>query len=223
MIRYEFYYFPGKYLGYDDFSHLVSEMRRVASYEGISIDTPVREYLKEKIVVIARKKGSAVAYRMAEFIRVPKSLDVLFVHSIVSTPAVFKGEYNYIMLSTLVNNLVVRFRILGNTYVCCVNDSFYDIHKFENDFIDVFPSIVQDNQPRSVYVSVFEYIISNRRDVLGIYNSSEIDRCTYFINNERIIQIGKTNFIKCISNLIKGKSVKKSRAILTPDNNVRIA
>ncbi|MCX7957637.1 MAG: hypothetical protein N3B13_01140 [Deltaproteobacteria bacterium] len=224
MYKFEFYYLPGKYLNYSDFGKFVSEIRTIASYEGISVETPAREFFNNKSVVIARKNGRAVSYRKAELIYVPRSIPILFVYDSVSTPAVFKKDISYDMLYFLVSNLVLRFRMFENTYVCCINDNFFDTQRFESDFLNVFPSITLSGGTNPSYINVLEYLISNRMEIFGILDPTEIDRHTYFINNERLIQIGKTNTIKCISNWFRGRPYRKSgRQILTPDNKANAA
>ncbi len=219
MYSYQFYYCPGKYLNYSEFSVLVSQMKKICSYEGMGIPGQARDFMKDKIIVTAFKNDRSVAFRLAEFIKIPYKNLVLYIHQTISVPSVFKSDINYNMLLSVVNNLVLRFRFLENTYVCCTNDNFFDAQRFENDFYDVFPSIVNQNLNLSSNRNIIEYLISVRQDLLGISDSSEVDRDTYFINNSHIIQIGRINSIKCLLNILKGKNYGKSRQVFSTDNN----
>lgn len=153
MFSYEFFYLPAKYLNYSDFSQFVSEIKYLSSYEGISIESPSREHLRNKIVTLAKRNGKTVAYRFAEFIKIPKNMRLLFIYDTVSTPAIFKKDINYDIFYNLVKNLVLRFRIFENTYVCCINDNFFDVQRFESDFLDglsINYSTLQHNQQTQI-------------------------------------------------------------------------
>lgn len=67
----------------------------------------------------------------------------------------------------------------------------------------VYPSITQPYNIINKHRYAIEYLITNRMDILGICDTSEVDRETYFINNERLIQIGKINTLKCIQYIKK--------------------
>ncbi len=218
MYNFEFFYYPGKYLNYLEMSKLISEIKNIASYEGKNLPDPARDFLKEKILLVARKNGRAHAYRLAEFVKIPHNISVLCIQDVVSTPAVNKNDINYQMLSLLIKNIVLRFRLFSNTYVCCTNSNFFDAMRFEDDFYDVFPTIAIEPKNRVSYTTIIEYLISNRQDILDINDISEVDRKTYFINNNRLIQIGRINAIKCIINLFVGKDYSKSNKVLTSDN-----
>ncbi len=215
MYKYQFYFFPGKYLNYKDFRLFTYQIKSVPAYKTIKIDVPMREYFKDKIVVIATQNDETVAYRIAEYIKIPRSVPILFVYDIISTPLAIAKDLSYNIFYKLVQNLVFRFKIYENTYVCCINDNFFNIHRFESDFMQVFPSITKDYPDNLRYINMLEYLITNRTELFQINDPSEIDRNTYLINNQRLIQIGKTNIIKCISNIFKSKIYNQSKLLKT--------
>ncbi len=219
MYNYEFYYYPGRYLNYYECSRLVSQMKKIASFEGKSIPSPGRDYLKDKIIVTALSNDRPVAYRLADFVKIPYKKPFLYIYDTISVPYISASEVNYDMLSCIINNLILRYGLIGNTYVCCTSNNFFDAQRFENDFYDVFPSIVNQNLSSSSNRKIIEYLISVRQDLLGISDSSEVDSNTYFINDGRIIQVGRTNSIRCLMNIFRSKNYGKSRQVFSTDNN----
>jgi len=219
MYTFEFYYLPGRFLGYSELSELVKKMKTIASYEGKHIESPAREYLKNKIIVVANKAGKPVSYRMAEFVKIPYFGKILALYNSVSVPSISKNDIDYEVHSKIVSNLLFRFYTFQSIYVCCINSNFYDIYRFENEYMDVFPTIITGAENRGLYSRILDYLVENRQEIIGITDSSEVNRTTYFINNGRLIQIGRINIIKHISNIYRNKDYNQRKQVFTPRKN----